>query len=236
MLQWTVVLAQEFMTDNGTVVMIAITCYVMLHPASGVFIKIGCFSYHSSRSGHSFLTRSWTRDDENGFLRNLGVPLRSTDSMAAKLYPCTACWPIGMAVLLRQQYLFLMNVKTSWKSADETNAGKAIGCAGVQTLLKLLELERLLELDHVSALVSHAAVGSLVVRATDSRPEGLGLMPDANKYPPSTRGFNAKIVEMEIGVGSPSIDPLGNLAELNRTVTYMVLKANDRHTSSPLPR
>ncbi|GFU81908.1 uncharacterized protein TNCV_2537171 [Trichonephila clavipes] len=32
------------------------------------------------------------------------------------------------------------------------------------------------------------AVGSLVVRASDSKPEGLGSMPDANKYPPSTLG------------------------------------------------
>ncbi|GFT82047.1 hypothetical protein TNCV_3909821 [Trichonephila clavipes] len=35
---------------------------------------------------------------------------------------------------------------------------------------------------------------------------------------------------------SPSIVPLGNFAELIRTVTYMVLKDNDRCTSSPLPR
>ncbi|GFV50480.1 hypothetical protein TNCV_1861611 [Trichonephila clavipes] len=31
-----------------------------------------------------------------------------------------------------------------------------------------------------------AAVGSLVVRASDSRPEGLGSMPDATKYLSST--------------------------------------------------
>ncbi|GFS57737.1 hypothetical protein TNCV_2908541 [Trichonephila clavipes] len=37
-------------------------------------------------------------------------------------------------------------------------------------------------------------------------------------------------------VVSPSIVPSGNFAELNRTVAYMVLKANDRRTSSPLPR
>ncbi|GFW18642.1 hypothetical protein TNCV_1223031 [Trichonephila clavipes] len=36
------------------------------------------------------------------------------------------------------------------------------------------------------------------VRASDSKPEGLGLMPDATKYFPSTHGFHAKIVEMEI--------------------------------------
>ncbi|GFV31747.1 hypothetical protein TNCV_2442181 [Trichonephila clavipes] len=32
---------------------------------------------------------------------------------------------------------------------------------------------------------------------------------------------------------SPSIVPSGNFAELNRTVTCMVLKANDRRTSCP---
>ncbi|GFT23285.1 hypothetical protein TNCV_2015841 [Trichonephila clavipes] len=36
------------------------------------------------------------------------------------------------------------------------------------------------------------AVGSLVVRASDSRPEGLGPMPDATKYPPSTYGVRAR--------------------------------------------
>ncbi|GFY06096.1 hypothetical protein TNCV_3107751 [Trichonephila clavipes] len=45
-------------------------------------------------------------------------------------------------------------VKTSWESASRTDSGKAIGCAGAQMLVKLLELERLLQLDHVSALVS----------------------------------------------------------------------------------
>ncbi|GFV52911.1 hypothetical protein TNCV_2875791 [Trichonephila clavipes] len=45
-------------------------------------------------------------------------------------------------------------VETSWKSAGGTDAGKAVGSAGVQMLVKQLELERLLELDHVSALVS----------------------------------------------------------------------------------
>ncbi|GFW01426.1 hypothetical protein TNCV_5030761 [Trichonephila clavipes] len=37
-------------------------------------------------------------------------------------------------------------------------------------------------------------------------------------------------------VVSTSIVPSGNFAELIRTVTCMVLKANDRRTSSPLPR
>ncbi|GFS70903.1 hypothetical protein TNCV_2719811 [Trichonephila clavipes] len=36
------------------------------------------------------------------------------------------------------------------------------------------------------------AVGSLVVRASDSGPEGLGSMPDATKYTPSTHGVRAR--------------------------------------------
>ncbi|GFU52200.1 hypothetical protein TNCV_4186491 [Trichonephila clavipes] len=35
-------------------------------------------------------------------------------------------------------------------------------------------------------------VGSLVVRASDSRLEGLGSMPEATKYPPSTHGVRAR--------------------------------------------
>ncbi|GFV45113.1 RNase H domain-containing protein [Trichonephila clavipes] len=42
--------------------------------------------------------------------------------------------------------------------------------------------------------------------------------------------FHAEIVKVEIEVVSPSIVPLGNFAELNRTVTRMVLKTNDRRT------
>ncbi|GFY04633.1 retrovirus-related Pol polyprotein from transposon 412 [Trichonephila clavipes] len=45
--------------------------------------------------------------------------------------------------------------------------------------------------------------------------------------------LHAEIVEVDIEVVSPSIVPSGNLAELNRTVTCMVLKANDRRTSCP---
>ncbi|GFW17484.1 hypothetical protein TNCV_2650421 [Trichonephila clavipes] len=45
-------------------------------------------------------------------------------------------------------------VETSWKSAGGTGAGTAIGNTGAQMLVKLLELERLLEIDHAYALVS----------------------------------------------------------------------------------
>ncbi|GFY29949.1 putative DD41D transposase [Trichonephila clavipes] len=48
------------------------------------------------------------------------------------------------------------------------------------------------------------SVGSLVVRASDSRPEGLGSMPDATKYPPSTQGVpvlvGPKVLWAESGV------------------------------------
>ncbi|GFY36216.1 hypothetical protein TNCV_4845881 [Trichonephila clavipes] len=40
-----------------------------------------------------------------------------------------------------------------------------------------------------SVCTRRRAVGSLVVRASDSRPEGLGSMPDATKHHPSTHGF-----------------------------------------------
>ncbi|GFX96110.1 hypothetical protein TNCV_2290001 [Trichonephila clavipes] len=45
--------------------------------------------------------------------------------------------------------------------------------------------------------------------------------------------LHAEIGEVEIEVVSPSIVPSGNFAELNRTVTCIVLKANDRRTSCP---
>ncbi|GFX58539.1 hypothetical protein TNCV_417191 [Trichonephila clavipes] len=51
------------------------------------------------------------------------------------------------------------------------------------------------ELTYLNVLLVLAqclAVGSLVVRASDSRPEGLVLMPDATKYPPSTHGVRTR--------------------------------------------
>ncbi|GFT43048.1 hypothetical protein TNCV_3768911 [Trichonephila clavipes] len=87
------------------------------------------------------------------------------------------------------------------------------------------------------------AVGSLVVRALDSRPEGLGSMPDVTKYTRSTCSLNqwvrkscgqnhecigmvnislqshGKIVEVEIG-GVSTYRPFREF----RTVTCIVLK------------
>ncbi|GFV94317.1 hypothetical protein TNCV_2267711 [Trichonephila clavipes] len=62
-------------------------------------------------------------------------------------------------------------------------------------------------------------VGSLVVRASDSRPESLGSMSDATKYPPSTHGTNAVIVEVEIG-GVAIHRPFG---EFRRAKSYCQL-------------
>ncbi|GFV03453.1 hypothetical protein TNCV_5059941 [Trichonephila clavipes] len=45
--------------------------------------------------------------------------------------------------------------------------------------------------------------------------------------------LHAEIVDVEIEVVSPSIVPLGNFAELNHSVTCMVLKAIDKRTSCP---
>ncbi|GFU95638.1 uncharacterized protein TNCV_3333031 [Trichonephila clavipes] len=78
------------------------------------------------------------------------------------------------------------------------------------------------------------AVGSLVVRASDSRPEGLGSMLDVTKYPPSAHGFTCR----NCGGGDRGrvaiYRPFGEVSlSLNRTVTCMVLKANDRRTSYP---
>ncbi|GFX46889.1 uncharacterized protein TNCV_4040341 [Trichonephila clavipes] len=76
------------------------------------------------------------------------------------------------------------------------------------------------------------AVGSLVVRASDSRPEGLGSMLDVTKYPPSAHGFTCRNCGNR---GRVAIyRPFGEVSlSLNRTVTCMVLKANDRRTSCP---
>ncbi|GFT41984.1 putative transposable element [Trichonephila clavipes] len=75
---------------------------------------------------------------------------------------------------------------------------------------------------------------SLVVRASDSRPEGLGSMLDVAKYPPSAHGFTCR----NCGGGDRGrvaiCRPFGQVSlSLNRTVTCMVLKANDRRTSCP---
>ncbi|GFU92547.1 uncharacterized protein TNCV_4794761 [Trichonephila clavipes] len=78
------------------------------------------------------------------------------------------------------------------------------------------------------------AVGSLVVRALDSRPEGLGSMLDVTKYPPSAHGFTCRNCAGGDRGHVAIYRPFGEVSlSLNRTVTCMVLKANDRRTSCP---
>ncbi|GFW36709.1 uncharacterized protein TNCV_1220411 [Trichonephila clavipes] len=88
--------------------------------------------------------------------------------------------------------------------------------------------------NHYTGCATSTAVGSLVVRASDSRPEGLGSMLDVTKYPPSAHGFTCR----NCGGGDRGrvaiYRPFGEVSlSLNRTVTCMVLKANDRRTSCP---
>ncbi|GFV43885.1 hypothetical protein TNCV_485091 [Trichonephila clavipes] len=63
---------------------------------------------------------------------------------------------------------------------------------------RLLQWEKLFQSPLSSGLplklIVNTAVGSLVVRASDSRSEGLCLMPDSTKYPPSTHGLRARYI------------------------------------------
>ncbi|GFW55391.1 hypothetical protein TNCV_117751 [Trichonephila clavipes] len=86
------------------------------------------------------------------------------------------------------------------------------------------------------------AVGSLVVRASDSRSEGLGLMP----LPPNTVRVHMDYVLVQsvvpclnlgVDIGGVAIyRSFGKFSKLNHIVTSMVAKANDRRTSIPFPR
>ncbi|GFX34675.1 uncharacterized protein TNCV_540251, partial [Trichonephila clavipes] len=104
------------------------------------------------------------------------------------------------------------------------------------------------------------AVGSLVVRASDSRPEGLSLMPRYTKHLPvhteyvlvnqwvrslvgliTSAGtgeyFLLQLTCRNCGGGDRGrvalYRPFRNFAELNRTVTCMVLKGQTKRTSCP---
>ncbi|GFV43303.1 uncharacterized protein TNCV_10011 [Trichonephila clavipes] len=89
--------------------------------------------------------------------------------------------------------------------------------------------------DAHDTIANGQAVGSVVVRASDSRPEGLGSMPDATKHPPSTHGFTCR----NCGGGDRGrvaiYRPFG---EFRRAKSYFHLygaqgQANDRRTSCP---
>ncbi|GFS81131.1 uncharacterized protein TNCV_1223861 [Trichonephila clavipes] len=84
-------------------------------------------------------------------------------------------------------------------------------------------------------------MGSLVVRASDSRPEGLGSMPDATKYPPSTHGLK---VSEELGIAQIVISRLwqrfqddGNVSRCYSTGSPRVTMPNeDRYIWQLLPK
>ncbi|GFX10960.1 hypothetical protein TNCV_512201 [Trichonephila clavipes] len=62
-------------------------------------------------------------------------------------------------------------------------------CRGVRCTLDMSRTK----CPHVSVVWKLGeAVGILVVRTSDSRPEGQGLMSDATKYPPSTHGVRVR--------------------------------------------
>ncbi|GFU76715.1 uncharacterized protein TNCV_2648581 [Trichonephila clavipes] len=106
------------------------------------------------------------------------------------------------------------------KSRDVTNrTSKFEGQTAANTLCRL---------QLMAIIYNSRAVGSLVVRASDSRPEGLG---SGEYFLPFS--LLAEIVEVEIEVVA-IYRPFGEVSlSLNRTVTCMVLKANDKRTSCP---
>ncbi|GFX40827.1 hypothetical protein TNCV_3760481 [Trichonephila clavipes] len=77
----------------------------------------------------------------------------------------------------------------------------------------------------LEAITELKAAGSLVVRASDSRPEGLGT---GEYFPPFSS--LAEIVEAEIEVVSPSIVPSGSFTEL-KSHCHLCLK---QHQNSNL--
>ncbi|GFX82767.1 hypothetical protein TNCV_385601 [Trichonephila clavipes] len=79
-------------------------------------------------------------------------------------------------------------------------------------------------------------LGSLVVRASDSRAEGLGSMLDVTKYPPSAHEFTCKIVEVEIEVVSPSIVPSGSFTELKSHCHLYGAQGQRQAYLLPMPR
>ncbi|GFY35904.1 hypothetical protein TNCV_4842761 [Trichonephila clavipes] len=72
-------------------------------------------------------------------------------SMKKQILSAQRCLDIRKFQSAHSQMLLM---KAALKSAGGTDADTDIGNTGAQILVKLLELERLLELDHVTALVS----------------------------------------------------------------------------------
>ncbi|GFW18563.1 hypothetical protein TNCV_1222241 [Trichonephila clavipes] len=78
------------------------------------------------------------------------------------------------------------------------------------------------------------AVGSQVVRASDSRPGGLGSMPP-NTLRVLTDSL-AEIVEVEIEVVSPSIVPSGSFSELKSHCHLYGAQGQRQAYLLPMPR
>ncbi|GFV58200.1 hypothetical protein TNCV_3549561 [Trichonephila clavipes] len=80
---------------------------------------------------------------------------------------------------------------------------------------------------------SVSLVEDLIARISVVIRENTGYARNLLEHKEFHAAFHAEIVEGKIEVVSPSIVPSWNFAELNRTVTCMVLKANNRRTSNP---
>ncbi|GFW74145.1 hypothetical protein TNCV_4176901 [Trichonephila clavipes] len=90
----------------------------------------------------------------------------------------------------------------SWVACNEfkSSTTKDPQCRGAMCV-KSVESSNVLPLNSLIKLLTYflnkvalttRAVGSLVVRASDSRPEGLGSMLDVTKYSPSAHGVRAR--------------------------------------------
>ncbi|GFW00307.1 relaxin receptor 2 [Trichonephila clavipes] len=83
----------------------------------------------------------------------------------------------------------------------------------------------------------YIAVGSLVVRASDSRPEGLGSMLDVTKYPPSAHGFTCRNCGGgDRGRVAISIVPSGSFTELKSHCHLYGAQGQRQAYLLPLPR
>ncbi|GFT09701.1 transposable element Tc3 transposase [Trichonephila clavipes] len=117
-------------------------------------------------------------------------------------------WPPSSCDLTPLDY-FLWGYVKSLVCADkpqtldhlEDNIRRVIADIWPQMLEKVIE-NWSSRLDYIRAsrgspmpeIIFKMTVDSLGVRTLDSRPEGLGSMPDATKYPPSTHGVRARYI------------------------------------------
>ncbi|GFU83535.1 uncharacterized protein TNCV_4217951 [Trichonephila clavipes] len=120
------------------------------------------------------LSRSRQEHDESGLPRKINA----LNQLFHVLFPQVPFSELLFQSIAHGQYrLFLFQAISSKSNMD------VIGIA--------------LHKDHLS--LNKWAVGILLIRASDSRPEGLGSMPDVTKYPPSTQGYmRVKSVGLEV--------------------------------------